>query len=560
MTALLAELFPFFVSLGGEEAPVIRALGPRWATFAPAVTVGAPFASAFAVDRPFPDGIATVADFAARPRDVFLLRALSHPTLQFRGQMCRVDGSEDVYFLGGPWIVRMEDLATHALRLDDFPPHDPRGDLLFLVQARETMVADLRTLASRLRETASRLDERNRELEEQAALQKRLEERLRQSQRLEAVGRFAGGVAHDFNNILMAIGAHVALAESSLASPGGPEMTAAVAESLAHIGSASDRAAQLTQQLLAFSKQRLVSHARVEPAKEVLAIAALLRPLLGDSVRLRTEIAHEIGHFWSDPSSFQQILVNLALNARDAMPDGGELTIALARVDGEAGEEGTPTLRLTVTDTGLGMSDETLANAFDPFFTTKAAGKGSGLGLATVHGLIVQAGGSITVRSRREPPSGTTFELRWPLAVAPRLEPPPRTLPANAAPRAAGLRVLLVEDDDAIRRLMDRLLTRAGYQVTALPDPREAGSVAARTPLAALITDVVMPHGSGPEVADAVEVHAPNLPTIFMSGYTEDPRLRQEALRPHQRFLAKPFPPAALLAALGALLGVPGAA
>ena len=206
------------------------------------------------------------------------------------------------------------------------------------------------------------------------------------------------------------------------------------------------------------------------------------------------------------------------------------------------------------------MSDETLANAFDPFFTTKAAGKGSGLGLATVHGLIVQAGGSITVRSRREPPSGTTFELRWPLAVAPRLEPPPRTLPANAAPRAAGLRVLLVEDDDAIRRLMDRLLTRAGYQVTALPDPREAGSVAAQTPLAALITDVVMPHGSGPEVADAVEVHAPNLPTIFMSGYTEDPRLRQEALRPHQRFLAKPFPPAALLAALGALLGVPGAA
>ncbi len=553
MTALLAELFPFFVAIGGDgpAGARVRALGPRWASFAPSVTVGTPFAEAFAVDRPFQ--VTTVADFVARPKDVFLLRALAHPTLQFRGQMCRVDGSDNVYFLGGPWIVRMEDLATHALRLDDFPPHDPRGDLLVLVQARESMVADLRTLTTRLRETAARLDERNRELEEQAALQKRLEEQLRQSQRLEAIGRFAGGVAHDFNNILMAIGAHVALADAALQTPNAPDTTATVAESLTQIRSASDRAAQLTQQLLAFSKQRLVSLARVDPAKEVLAIAALLRPLLGDSVRLRTEIADDLGPLWADPSSFQQILVNLALNARDAMPDGGELTIALRRAGGER-----PMLVLTVTDTGIGMSDETLANAFDPFFTTKPAGKGSGLGLATVHGLIVQASGTITVHSRSEPPSGTTFELSWPLSPAPAPLPPAEVLLTEGRPPTDEVLVLLVEDDDAIRRLMERLLTRAGYHVTALPDPREAGAVAARAPIAALVTDVVMPHGSGPEVALAVEAHRPNIPTIFMSGYTEDTRLRAEALRPNQRFLAKPFPPGVLLATLQALLAREG--
>ncbi len=550
MTALLAELFPFFVAIGGEGQAGARvcALGPRWASFAPSLRVGTPFAEAFAVDRPFQ--VTTVADFVARPKDVFLLRALAHPKLQFRGQMCRVDGSDDVYFLGGPWIVRMEDLATHALRLDDFPPHDPRGDLLVLVQARESMVADLRTLTTRLRETAARLDERNRELEEQAALQKRLEEQLRQSQRLEAIGRFAGGVAHDFNNILMAIGAHVALADAALQTPNSPDTTATIAESLTQIRSASDRAAQLTQQLLAFSKQRLVSLARVDPAKEVLAIAALLRPLLGDSVRLRTEIADDLGPLWADPSSFQQILVNLALNARDAMPDGGELTIALRRDGGER-----PMLVLTVTDTGIGMSDETLANAFDPFFTTKPAGKGSGLGLATVHGLIVQASGTITVHSRSEPPSGTTFELSWPLSAAPaarRGASDGRDTAGRRGAGAAGGGRRRDSPPDGTPPHPRRLSRNR-------PPPREAGAVAARAPIAALVTDVVMPHGSGPEVALAVEVHRPNIPTIFMSGYTEDARLRAEALRPNQRFLAKPFPPGVLLATLQALLSREGA-
>ncbi len=550
-----AELFPFCFEIDRDLRLI--ALGPRWSSFAPATRVGDDFRLHFAIDRPL--GCLDFDSLWAREGDLFILRVLAKENLTLRGQMVRVGDHEQMLFVGGPWIVRTEDLSMHSIGFEDFPPHDPRGDLLILLQTRDATLADLRLLAGRLRDTAKRLDERNRQLEEQLVVREQLEGQLRQSQKVEAVGRLAGGVAHDFNNILMAISGYASLASTRL--PEGDQ----VRNWIDQIRSAADRATGLTQQLLAFSRQKVIQPAAIDPVLEVKTIERILRPLIGESIRFTVQASEGLGTVWMDPTSLHQIMMNLVINARDAMPRGGELSVRVYETPREARREvgsssevangGAPPqvssswLTIEVSDNGTGMDEKTKANIFDPFFTTKDVGKGSGLGLSTVYGLVQQGGGEIEVES--EPGKGARFLIRLPKFVA----PSPRAVNPQVAQLATGQRVLLVEDEDMVRRLVEQVLTRGGYKVTAVGDPREALAIAAAAPpFDLLVSDVVMSGCNGLEMARTIEKTAPRIPTIFMSGYTDDPALRAGTILPHQRYIAKPFAPDALLNLARALL------
>ncbi|MFZ9881765.1 MAG: sensor histidine kinase, partial [Phycisphaerales bacterium] len=384
-------------------------VGARWEQYSAEIRVGAGFFDVFGIDRPV--GVTDASGLSARTTDVFLLTLNSRPSFRLRGQFVprhAPDGSVQYLFVGGPWLTRIADMHALDLELDDFPPHDPRGDFLVLLQTQESTLGDLKALTNRLRATASALEARTREMEREMELRARLEVQLRQSQKMEAVGRLAGGIAHDFNNILMAIHGYAALSLSRL-SPADPTRGW-----IDQIRAAADRAASLTRQLLAFSRQQVLRPVAIDLVKEIREIETLLRPLVGERVELRVTVSDGLGFAWADANALQQIVMNLAINARDAMPDGGLVEIAVrihaGSPSGSLREGGF--IELSVRDTGTGMTDETKARLFEPFFTTKDVGKGTGLGLATVYGLVEQCGGAIEVET--ELGKGSTFRVLLP--------------------------------------------------------------------------------------------------------------------------------------------------
>ncbi len=546
--AELAELFPFCFEVDREMR--LTGLGPRWSSFVPEIRVGDDFHAHFEVDRPL--GGRDFDSIWSRIGDIFILRVLAKENLMLRGQMVVEGRRERLLFVGGPWIVRIEDLGLHGIGFEDFPPHDPRGDLLILLQSRDATLGDLKLLATRLRETARRLDERNRQLEEQLVVREQLEAQLRQSQKVEAVGRLAGGVAHDFNNILMAISGYASLASTRL--PEGDQVRNWVEQ----IRAAADRATGLTQQLLAFSRQKVIQPAAIDAMAEVKAIERILRPLIGENICFSVVAAEGLGSVWMDPTSLHQIIMNLVINARDAMPRGGQLTVRVFETPRESAQQREAAtssaqppsqsadaqswLTIEVVDNGTGMDEKTKANIFDPFFTTKDVGKGSGLGLSTVYGLVQQGGGQIEVES--ELGKGAKFLVRLPKFVASAARPEAQRTPQLAANQ----RVLLVEDEDLVRRLVEQVLVGGGYKVTAVGDPRAALALAESSPpFDLLVSDVVMSGSTGLEMARMIEKSTPRIPTIFMSGYTDDPALRAGTILPHQRYIAKPFTPEVLL-------------
>jgi PAS domain S-box-containing protein len=368
--------------------------------------------------------------------------------------------------------------------------------------------------------------------------QRALEAQFRQAQKMEAVGRLAGGVAHDFNNLLTVI---LAMADLLLADlPGADPRHGDVAE----IRDAGQRAAELTRQLLAFSRRQLIQPRAFDLNALARRAEKLLRRLIGEDVALALALDDALPLAYGDPGQVEQALVNLAVNARDAMPEGGTLTIATERVtldardaaahpDAPAGEFAT----LVVRDTGTGMDAETQARVFEPFFTTKEPGQGTGLGLSMVYGVAAQMGGHVTVESA--PGLGSTFRLFIPVAASPAAD-----APAAAAPRAepGGETVLVVEDDAALRRTVHRMLEEAGYAVLAASGAEEAVAIAGAHagPIDLLLTDVVMPGQGGRACADAVAAARPGIVVAFMSGYTADVVLRQR-LREGEPFLEKPF-------------------
>jgi PAS domain S-box-containing protein len=375
---------------------------------------------------------------------------------------------------------------------------------------------------------------------------KALEGQLREAQKMEAVGRLAGGIAHDFNNLLTVILGYAELLLEQ-APPGGEQHAP-----LAEIRRAAERAAELTKQLLAFSRRQPAAPVVLDLNGVLRDLDEVLRRLAGEGVRLVPRPAPGLWRVKADPAQLEQVLIHLATNARDAMPHGGELTVATdnATVAAGAAPGGPPPgeyVRLTVRDTGVGMDEATLAHAFEPFFTTKEVGRGSGLGLATVYGIVRQCGGHVAAAS--EPGRGTTFTLHFPAVPA----------PAGADRGAGGGRtVLLVEDEPAIRALARQVLQQQGHQVLEARDGLDALEVYERHPgpIDLLLTDLVMPHLSGPELARRLVARGAPLRLLFMSGYARDTALFNQPIlgrRPH--FLPKPFSLAGLLEAVREALG-----
>jgi two-component system, cell cycle sensor histidine kinase and response regulator CckA len=372
-----------------------------------------------------------------------------------------------------------------------------------------------------------------------AAELRRLEEQLRQAQKMEALGRLAGGVAHDFNNLLSVVLGHSALL--ALGSPS-PER---LRDSVAQIGRAAERAAALTRQLLAFGRRQVVEPEVLDLNALVTDAASMLRRLLGEGVQVSTRLQPDLRPVRVDPGQMDQVILNLALNARDAMPRGGRLTLETREVElNEASVRAQADLGpgryvlLAVSDTGAGMVPEVQARIFEPFFTTKGVGQGTGLGLSVVHGILKQNGGHIAVQSL--PDVGTTFKIYLPTAAG-LVDEPAEGVPSN--PNHGGETVLLVEDEEPVREVTALMLGSLGYRVLEASNGEEALRVveAGREQVELLMTDVVMPGMGGRDLADALQARLPGLKVLFQSGYTGDTVIRQGILHTEVAFLQKPF-------------------
>ena len=377
---------------------------------------------------------------------------------------------------------------------------------------------------------------------------RRLEDQLRQAQKLEAVGQLAGGIAHDFNNLLTVIEGYAEMVRAEQL-PDDPHRTP-----LGEILVAAQRATSLTRQLLAFSRRQLLQPIRLSLNANVASTQRMLARLLGENIRIQTNLAADLWHVFVDPGQIDQIIINLAVNARDAMENGGTLTIATANID--AADPTTAAaldlppgdyVSLSLTDTGHGMDENTQRHIFEPFFTTKEVGHGTGLGLATVYGIVAQSGGHITVKS--EPGKGAGFFIFLPRQKAPTPVRAPGTF--NSAPNLrTGETILIVEDDETVRQLVGSMLRSSGYQVIAPATPSEAIRICAEftTPVDLLITDMVLPDTDGAAVARQAAALRPGLKVLFISGYTEHPFLRSPSFDRAAPFLQKPFTKATLTA------------
>jgi PAS domain S-box-containing protein len=369
------------------------------------------------------------------------------------------------------------------------------------------------------------------------------EAQLRQSQKMEAVGRLAGGVAHDFNNLLTVIRGYSELILSRLA-PTDPAR-----REMEEVKKAADRAAGLTGQLLAFSRRQFVAAKIVDLNTIVMNMDGMLRRLLGeDIIELCADLEPQLGSIKADPGQIEQVIMNLAVNARDAMPTGGKLTIETRNVTIGKGpqretmmlEEGVYVL-LAIKDTGHGMSEETQSHLFEPFFTTKEKGKGTGLGLSTVYGIVKQSGGMIGIESKQG--QGTTCKIFFPT-----VDEAAQTVPqaGGTVDRAIGREtILVVEDDPSVRGLVQEALRLSGYEVLVARHGIEALLTGAKHlgPIHLLLTDVAMPQMSGPEVAEKLSVARPEIKILYMSGYPDHPVFEQGGVRRDTAFLQKPFTP-----------------
>jgi hypothetical protein len=373
--------------------------------------------------------------------------------------------------------------------------------------------------------------------------QKRLEDQIRQTQRMEAVGQLAGGVAHDFNNLLTVISGYSEMLLASLTDRD------ADLRRVHEIHRAAARAASLTRQLLAFSRKQMLEPRVLDLDEVVQGMAPMLERLLGEHITLETPRARGLGAVRADRGQIEQVVMNLAINARDAMPGGGTVTIELSDVTLQDAGRGSgaalrtgPHVMLSVRDDGCGMDAATRDRIFEPFFTTKEVGRGTGLGLATVYGIIQQSDGAIRVES--QPGLGSTFRI-----YLPRVDEPAAAGDAGPDLAAAGREtVLLVEDEDVVRALEIEVLAARGYHVLAAADAREALALAAdrEGPIALLVTDVVMPGRSGRELAHEFLRRRPGTPVLYVSGYANDAFVSRGLLEGGSWFLQKPFSPEAL--------------
>lgn len=409
--------------------------------------------------------------------------------------------------------------------------------------------AEIKTLNAGLEhhvsERTAQLVAANHELEREVSERKLAEEQLRQAQKMEAVGKLAGGVAHDFNNLLTAINGHSDLAMRRL------KQDDPLYDKLEKIKKAGERAAALTHQLLAFSRKQILQPKILDLNQVVFEMNKMLQPLIGEDIDLLTKLKPDLGMVKADPCQLEQVLMNLSVNARDAMPRGGKLTIETTNVylDEEYASlhlSITPGwyVMLAVSDTGSGMDAQTQGRIFDPFFTTKEVGKGTGLGLSTVYGIVKQSGGNIWVYS--ELGRGTTFKIYLP-CVDRSAEQPEPSIDRNKLSKGNET-VLLVEDEEMVREMAKEILEESGYQVLEAKHGHEALLVAEqhRGHIHLMLSDVVMPQMSGRELAEQFAPLRKDMKVLYMSGYTDDAIVHHGVLDEGMDFIEKPFTPNAL--------------
>ena len=416
---------------------------------------------------------------------------------------------------------------------------------------RELRVAQ-EQLERRVTERTAELAATNSALIAEMEQSRKFEAQFHQAQKMKAVGTLAAGIAHDFNNLLTVITGYSSFLLDSLP-PDDPSL-----EMAQQIAAAGSRAAALTRQLLLFTRQQVIDLKVLDLNEVVRKAESLLRPLIGEDIALSLALAPKIGRVKADPGQIEQIIVNLVVNARDAMPRGGRLTIETsnAELDESAAQshievQPGPYVMLAVTDTGIGMDEATMARIFEPFFTTKAPGKGTGLGLATVFGIVQSNGGCVWAYS--EPAHGTTFKVYLPRVEA----PASREIVLASAPVPLGSEtILVVEDDASVRALVSRSLKQFGYRVLESPDGPTAVSLCESHagPIHLVISDVVMPMMGGRLVADALQSLRPGIRLLFISGYTDDAVVRHGVLHEHMAYLQKPFTPDALARKVRAVL------
>jgi two-component system, cell cycle sensor histidine kinase and response regulator CckA len=368
------------------------------------------------------------------------------------------------------------------------------------------------------------------------------EAQLAHAQRMDSIGRLAGGIAHDFNNLMGVVTGYAGMLASR------PGLDPGIRDAVEAIVAAAGRAAGLTRQLLAFSRRQQLQEKELSLNDVVTETASMLRPLVGEDIHVELRLAEDLGSVLADRGQVGQVLVNLVVNARDAMPGGGVITITTANA-GLAGDAtrstgGAPPgehVLLAVSDTGHGMDEQTQLRIFEPFFTTKAEGKGTGLGLSTVYGIVRQSRGQIVVESRIG--QGTTFRVWLPRFDGELQEPSPGKAEASDRPRGGRENVLVVDDEEMLRSMFQLFLQDLGYAVLLAANGEEAELVAARSPVDVLVTDVVMPGVSGPELYARLRAAAPGLQCVYVSGYRRDALQESATLEPGCRFLQKPFSP-----------------
>jgi two-component system cell cycle sensor histidine kinase/response regulator CckA len=528
-----------------NEAGKIDSLGPRLREIAGGLLDSVCLFDLDALDSPV-----AVRDFGGLRKidgEVQVVTFSMLKGLRLRGEFAYDAKSGVMRFLGHPWITSLDQLSLHGLTLRDYPPNAGLGDLLILLQTSNNSTNELKRLAGQLQETTAALRERNVSLEAELSKRERLEAQLQQAQKMEAVGRLAGGIAHNFNNVLMAISGHAELGTMA----GDIDD---VTYNLEQIISATERGAEITEQLLGFARRQPIMITDVLLSDSLQQAVSMLSPLLSERHELRVQIDADAGAVRCDPAALQQAIVNLVMNARDAILGEGTIFLharcessnapeAMHGMERPPGEWGV----IEVRDSGQGMDAPTLERIFEPFFTTKDRTEGTGLGLATVWWIIEQAKGTIRVSS--ELGEGTRFELHLPRAQ--QEVPAPSSEPEASSGK--GQRVLLVEDDHSARAALVELLRSSGWEVTSAASAEHALELVDRAdePFHVLISDLVLPGRSGRELAAQLHQQQPLLKIVLISGYDAD---REGAASPDGEVLVrKPFSLSELTRAISSL-------
>jgi signal transduction histidine kinase/ActR/RegA family two-component response regulator len=448
-----------------------------------------------------------------------------------------------------------DDASRIAISMTIFPLLDAGGGVAHVAATFEDKT-EFTQVMDRLELNETRFQHESVGRERAEVALRETEEQLRQSQKMEAIGSLAGSIAHDFNNILsIVLGyAETALEELKAGDP--------VRADVEQIATAGERARDLTRQLLAFSRQQVLEPKLLNLNEAFSAMMQMLKRLVGEDIELSFHPGADLGAVRVDPSQIEQVLLNLVVNARDAMPDGGKLTVETCNIELDRGYaeahygiQPGPYVLLAVSDTGIGMDNATRARIFEPFFTTKEKGKGTGLGLSTVFGIVKQSGGAVWVYS--EPGHGTTFRV-----YLPRLAAAPNVLQQNARPAArtrGSETVLLVEDDTQVRALVSTTLRKNGYRVLEAGNGTEALAVAEQHggAIDVLLSDVVMPGMGGRQLWERLVPRRPKMKVLFMSGYTTDAIVHHGVEKSELAFIPKPIVPRTLLLKLRQVLGSP---